>query len=142
MFNISSIYLVKVKIFNFSESENDIFHGTEEVFIYFAKLSVVQVQINVVYIVQCSIVHHGHSHSIEVLHSRMFCLLLRVFLSKLIPRPWFGLVRRTNEIQQCNEGYGMSAKSLRGERPHNHRAKYIYPLLCSCLLPCFLLPEN
>ena len=64
------------------------------------------------------------------------------FLSKLIPRPWYGLVRRNNAIHQCNEGYGMSAKSLRGERPHNHRAKYIYPLLCSCLLPCFLLPEN
>jgi hypothetical protein len=60
--------------------KNVTFYETEGVFIYFGKLSVVQVQINAVYIV-----HHDHSHwnSIEGLHSRMFCLLLLVFLSKL-----------------------------------------------------------
>lgn len=78
--------------------------------------------------------------SIEVLHSRMFCLLLLVILSKL--RPWFGLVRRTNAIQQCNEGCGMSAKSLRGERPHNHRAKYIYPVLFRVYCPAFYCPKT
>lgn len=44
-----------------------------------------------------------------------YCYL---FFFQNFPRPRFGLVRRTNAaiLMQCNEGYGMSAKSLRGRK--------------------------
>jgi len=88
--------------------------------------------------------HHDHSlwNALKCYIQECSAYCYVFFFQNFIPRPWFGLVRRTNAIQQCNEGYGMSAKSLRGARPHNHRAKYIYPVLFRVYCPAFYCPKT